>query len=344
MPSPAVPETYGTGLIRSIRERHPDARILGLDLRAPVNDAPDEFCQCDVLAPDMADAITGFAPDTMVHLAYVVDPIHDEALMGRINIDGTNNFLDAARRCSPERILVSSSATIYGAWPDNPIPLCEDSPIRPRKAFRYSSDKVVVEDAIRAFAAEHPSIAVAITRPSIIYSPGVSNYLIKFIVNAKVVVLPGGDDAAIQFVHIDDLSHATVAILEQDARGPFNVSPEDWVTLKDLARLARRPHVSVPFFLCRAWSHVWWKFDLPWFRSPASLWYFIRYPWIVTSRRLTENLNFRFRHTGQETFRMLLAERGQLRAMMPSPAPGDRAVSPTNEVVAETPPPIHEPN
>ncbi len=72
----------------------------------------------------------------MIHLAFIVNPIHDEDKMGRINLQGALNFLEAARRCAPERVLVSSYANVYGAWPDNPVPLPEEVP--PQAAAQVS--------------------------------------------------------------------------------------------------------------------------------------------------------------------------------------------------------------
>jgi len=325
---------YGTGVIRAVRERHPDARILGLDIRPPRRDRPDEFRQMDVLDPGLADEIEAFRPDTMIHLAFVVDPIRDEELMGRVNRGGTGSFLAAARRCSPQRVLLSSSATVYGAWPDNTAPLGEDSPIRPRLEFRYSADKVAVEAAVSRFAAANPGIAVSWTRPSVIYAPHTSNYLIKFLVNAKFIALPGGSDTPLQFVHVDDVAAATLTLLESDARGPFNVSPDDTVTLGDLARLTGRRPISVPFALCRGGSAVWWALNLPWFRSPSGIWYFIRYPWVVTSRRLAGELGFRFRYSGLETVQQLLAAKGLLRGTKPVASAGAPALAATGDAMA----------
>jgi UDP-glucose 4-epimerase len=325
---------YGTGVIRAIRERHPDARILGLDIRPPRRDRPDEFRQVDVLDPRLGDEIGAFRPDTVIHLAFVVDPIRDDALMGRINQVGTANLLDAAGRCRPERVLLSSSATVYGAWPDNTAPLAEDAPIRPRREFRYSADKVVVEAAVSRFAAANPDIAVSWTRPSVIYAPHTSNYLVSFLVNAKVIALPGGSDTPLQFVHVDDVAAATLTLLESDARGPFNVSPDDVVTLGDLARLTGRRPISVPFALCRAGSAVWWALSLPWFRSPAGIWYFIRYPWMVTSRRLVDEFGFRFRYSGLETVQQLLAAKGLLQEAKPAASAGAPALAATGDAMA----------
>jgi nucleoside-diphosphate-sugar epimerase len=59
-------------------------------------------------------------PDALVHLAFVVNPMHDEQAMYEIDVGGTQNVLDAASTAGTGQLLVTSSATAYGAFPDTP--------------------------------------------------------------------------------------------------------------------------------------------------------------------------------------------------------------------------------
>src|SRR5688572_13160178 len=69
-------------------------------------------------------------PDALVHLAFVLNPIHDEARMYDIDVNGTEAVLRAATEAGTGHVLVTSSATAYGAFPDNPVPITEDWPVR----------------------------------------------------------------------------------------------------------------------------------------------------------------------------------------------------------------------
>ena len=73
--------------------------------------------------------------DTVVHLAAIVGPILDESLMIRVNCDGTRRLLDAASRAGVRRIIRPSSAAVYGAWENNPVPITEDAPLRPNPGY-----------------------------------------------------------------------------------------------------------------------------------------------------------------------------------------------------------------
>ena len=304
---------YGRALIGAIRKEWPAAQILGLDVVAPKTDAPDTFEVCDITSPKVREHVVSFQPDTILHLAFVVNPMRDENRMHQINVEGSRNLLAAACAVKPARVFVASSATSYGAWPDNPVPMTEDQPLRARTDYRYASDKVDVENLLSDFAAAHPEITVSWTRPCIIYGPGMSNFMTPLFTVPPILTLPGGDNPAMQFVHLDDVADASIAILRAGARGPFNVAPPDWITMRDLAKMSGRLALPVPFALCRAVTTCWWALRLPIFLFPAPLWNFIRYPWVVSPARLTAETGFQFQHSSADVIGMLLKDAGKLR-------------------------------
>ncbi len=303
----------GRALIAAIRRKFPLATVFGLDVVAANTNPPDQFATCDITSPQLKELILAFQPDTVVHLAFVVNPMRDEVRMHQINVNGTQNLLAAVKVVRPSRLMVSSSATAYGAWPDNCIPLTEEHPLRARTEYRYAHDKFQVETMLQEFAAAQPEIAVSWTRPSMIYGPGVSNFMTTLFTVPPVLPLPGGDNPPIQFVHLDDVADASLAILEANATGPFNVAPADWFTIKDLARMRGRMALPVPFWACRLLTACWWLLRLPIFPFPASLWYFIRYPWIIAPERLTKEVGYKFRYSSRDVIRLLLKDAGKLR-------------------------------
>ncbi|MBD3672190.1 MAG: NAD-dependent epimerase/dehydratase family protein [Planctomycetaceae bacterium] len=301
---------YGRGLIEGLRSLYPEATILGLDVVEPSVHPPDEFLHCDVTSPKLRSHLETFAPETVIHLAFVVNPMRDLRRMHEINIEGTRNLLAAVENIGPARLLVSSSATAYGAWDDNPIPIPEDHHLRPRTEYQYAHDKVLVEELLAEFRDQHPEIAVSWTRAAIIYGEGVDNYLTKFILRSPLMVLPDGHNATFQLVHLEDVVAATLKILTSNASGPFNIAPPDWITLKDLAKLKRQICLKSPLVMCRLFTNIWWGLRLPLFYFPSGLWYFIRYPWVVTPRRLQEEIGYEFRYSTLKTVREMLHHGG----------------------------------
>lgn len=296
---------YGQALLREIRRSLPAATVLGIDRRSGVA-ATDAALHRDIRDPEVAAAIREFRPDTVVHLAYAVQPGRDASVMRSVNIDGTRAVLAAAVAGGVPRVLVASSATVYGAWPDNPPACDEATPLRPRKEYYYSDQKGIVERDVAAFAAAHPEIAVAWTRPAIICGPGVKNFLTDFFLNMPCMLLPDGRDTPLQFVHEDDLARATLTILAAGGRGPFNVSPEDSITQRELARVLGVPAIPMPFCLINATARVWWTLRLPWIAAPPGMAHYLRHPWRMTSRRLSDELGFACSHSSWRAFRSLM--------------------------------------
>ncbi len=83
--------------------------------------------------------------DVLFHLGFALWRGGDGA---QLNWDGTSNVLAA----HPNRVVFASSAAVYGAWPENPLPITEDQWPRPNHQCRYAVDKLRVERLCQASA------------------------------------------------------------------------------------------------------------------------------------------------------------------------------------------------
>ena len=292
----------GRRLVAYFRER--GATVLGVDVQQPAEEhAPDEFVSADIRDEALVATISEFAPDTIIHAAFVFQPMRDRRLMSLINVGGTENIFRAVERAAPARFLLVSSATAFGAWPDNPVPMSEDWPLRARSEYQYAADKTAIEEKIPAFAARVPDVCVSWIRPAVIGGPGMRNYLSRFIFGMPFLVKLDGVDSPLQFVHEDDVVAATAAILEANGRGAYNLAPPNWTHITEIAAETSRPVLSLPFWL--AWSSAWlaWTVRLWIHESPASFLYFGRYPWAVAPDRLEKEIGYEFQYTSTETVR-----------------------------------------
>src|SRR5689334_6340743 len=95
--------------------------------------------ELDLASPDLKTDLEG--ADTLVHLAFARDPLHDEAALARLNLDATKRLLDAAGAVGVRHVVCVSSAMVYGAWPGSPVPLTEDAPVRPNPGLAYAVQK-----------------------------------------------------------------------------------------------------------------------------------------------------------------------------------------------------------
>ena len=84
--------------------------------------------------------------------------------MARVNVDGTRRVLDAAAAVGVRKVIRVSSAAVYGAWPNNPVPLTEDAPLRPNPGFSPAVQAAEVERLLGEWRDEHPAVTVTTLR------------------------------------------------------------------------------------------------------------------------------------------------------------------------------------
>jgi len=125
------------------------------------------FHQLDICDPSVMDVIERRAPEVVFHLAAQIDvrvSVADPALDARINILGSLNVIEGARRAGARKVVFASSGgTIYGDVDPDDLPVTEaqdQAPVSP-----YGVSKKVVTDYLHAYRElhqlEYTSLALA---------------------------------------------------------------------------------------------------------------------------------------------------------------------------------------
>ena len=150
-------------------------------------------------------------------------------------------------------MLVTSSTTAYGAFPDNPIPITEDWPVRGVAAFEYARDKTESDRLCQLWALRHPERTMTIVRPCIVFGPNVDNYIVRIWTKAPFQPDFGGNlDQLIQFVHEDDVVDAIVGLLEGRARRAPSTSPANGtMTMRETAEISGTKVRKMPLRLAK---------------------------------------------------------------------------------------------
>lgn len=232
---------------------------------------------------ELARVIEG--SDAVIHLAARVDPAtpRERESARRLHIDGARAVVRAAARAGGVKLVLASSATVYGAWPENPVPLEESAPIRPNPRFAYAVDKAAQESIVME---EARALRVAIARPAIVYGPGARSYLTEIIRRAPVLPALDGQRPPLQFVHVDDVARALVHLALGPGEGAFNVASADWLAFDEVGRLRRRPVVPIPRALVAPWLEALSRVMPPHLRAPASMLPYLMHPFVVSPTRL----------------------------------------------------------
>lgn len=285
--------------------------VVNLDIRAPaVPRSRTRFVHMDVRDRAIAALIAEERPDALVHLAFVLNPIRDEHLMYDIDVNGTANVLEAAAAAGVPHLLVASSTTAYGAWPDNPVPIPEEHPVRGLPAYAYARDKTEIDRLCQLWAAQHSDSTMTIVRPTIVFGPHVDNYIVRFWTNSPFIVLPDGRDADWQFVHEEDVVEAFSRLLQERRAGTFNVTADGTIKLSEAARIAGVKVRKMPLKLYRRLAAASWKLRLPNVEAPPGQIEFVLHPWIASNDKLKAELDWTPRYTSRETFEITMRAKG----------------------------------
>jgi nucleoside-diphosphate-sugar epimerase len=180
-------------------------------------------------------------------------------------------------------VVLLSNAIVYGAWPDNPVPLADDAPLRPNPGFFPAVVLAEAERVMADWAASHPAVAVAVLRPAVMVGAGWSQ------VDRAVTGLGGpraGDlGRPVQFVHVDDVASAVALAADLRLRGVFNVAPDGWIAEETAGELVGGvSRLSLPGRAVRLLALAARRLDRGHLRVRA-LPYAI-HPWVVANDRL----------------------------------------------------------
>jgi UDP-glucose 4-epimerase len=302
----------GSRLVDLLSRRDDTERIVICDLAPPRDYKPSsQFERLDIRDRDDVRAVLErVEADVLVHLAFILNPSHDERLMYDVDVNGTHNVLEAAGDAGTGQVLVSSSAAAYGAFPDNPVPLTEDDPVRGVAAFSYARDKTESDRICQLWAAKYPDRVMTIVRPCIVFGPNVDNYLVRLWTKQPFTFDAGNMENPIQFVHEDDLVDALEALLLGRHAGAFNVAGDGEMTLRECAELIGTPIRKLPARVYRGIARAAWGLHAS--EVPPGQLDFALYPWIVSNDKLKRTTGWSPRHTSRDTFEATMRAHGKL--------------------------------
>jgi dTDP-glucose 4,6-dehydratase len=241
----------GSNFVRDRLERHPEDRVVVLDLltyagdRRSLADVDDRirFVQGDIADAELAegllrdervDAVVNFAAESHNSLA-VVDP----SRFFRTNALGTQTLLEAARQAGVGHFHHVSTCEVYGDLAlDSDEVFTEESPYRPRTP--YNASKAAADHAVRAYF-ETYGLPVTITNCSNNYGPFQfpEKVLPLFVTNAlDDLPLPmyASTENRREWLHVLDHCAAIELVLERGRPGEtYNVGSGVEASIEEVA-------------------------------------------------------------------------------------------------------------
>jgi nucleoside-diphosphate-sugar epimerase len=268
--------SLGRRVTRLLGERDDVDEVVGLDLRAGGG-----IEGIDLVTGDVVAALEG--ADAVIHLASAFGPaMYGPEIKGAADVVMARRVLEAADKTGIESVVLLSSATVYGPWANNPVPLTEDAPLRPHPDLAYAVQLAEVERLAAEWSADHPSATVARLRPATVVEDGRLGWLARAFDAAADV--PTADDTPAQYLHLDDLASAVVAAWRAGLDGPVNVAPAGWLTPTQRRALDPVPRLRLPEPVALKIASWRWRFGVA--PTPPGILPYVRHPWVIANDQL----------------------------------------------------------
>lgn len=292
------------------------SRVIGVDVVPPLHDIGNtEFVRADIRNPVIARVIARAAVDTVVHMNVIATPTSagGRASMKEINVIGTMQLLAACQKApGVRRLVVKSSAGVYGSSPRDPALFHEDTGAKVLPRTGWGKDSVEVEGYVRGFSRRRPDVAVVQLRLANFIGPGVETALTDYF---GLPVLPTvlGFDPRLQFVHEDDGLEALRLATVGSATGVINIADDGVLLLSQAARLAGRPTAPVPMAVTGVLGQVFRRFGPIDFTADQMR--FLSYGRVLDTGRMRTVLGLEPKYTSREAFADFVRGR-RLRGML----------------------------
>ncbi len=235
----------------------------------------------DYTQPALVSRLTGC--DTVVHAAVDTGVSDRPSERSRRNIRGIQAVLTASAAAGVGRVVVVTSAMVYGASPDNPVPLPEDAPLQATEDGGVLSDLLEIEHLCQRSTTAHPGMAVTVVRPAMVVGSGVDTVLTRHFEAPRLLVVRGAEPAW-QLCHLDDLASALEIVAIASLDGPLTVGCEGWLTQNEVEALSGRGRIELPGSFAYGTAERLHRLGIT--PAPASELHYVTNPWVVSSERL----------------------------------------------------------
>ena len=201
-----------------------------------------ELAETDIRDADAVAALCARArPEVVFHLAAQIDvrkSTADPAFDSRVNVEGTINVLDGARRSGARRVVnTSTGGAIYGEGRILPAP--EDHPVAPEAP--YGQSKFCAEGYCELFGRLHGMSTVSL-RYGNVYGPrqdplgeaGVIAIFCGKLIEGETATIFGDGRQTRDYTYVGDVVEANLLAAGAEVTGPVNIGLGEEVSVLDL--------------------------------------------------------------------------------------------------------------
>ncbi|GAA4098837.1 SDR family oxidoreductase [Nonomuraea soli] len=237
----------------------------------------------DVRDPLLANRISDI--DVLIHLAGDFALDSDPGERRAYNLRAAQTVLTASAAARVRRVVLVTSAMVYGAAADNPVPLPEESAVAAEPDTGVVGDYLEIEGVARLAARSHPGLELTVLRPAAVVGPGMDTVITRHFEAPRLLTVKGCSPRW-QFCHIDDL----VSALEMAARGLVTgvvaVGSDGWLEHDKVEELSGIRGFELPAGLTFGTAQRLHRLGIT--PAPATDLHYVVYPWVVDCAKLRE--------------------------------------------------------
>jgi nucleoside-diphosphate-sugar epimerase len=205
-------------------------------------------------------------------------------------------------------VILLTSAMVYGARPDNPVPLPEDAPLAAEVDSSVAGDLLEIEQIARRSPRANPGMAVTVVRPAALVGddPYAMDTLVTRHFEAPRLLTVKGCAPRWQFCHVDDLTSALELIVTAGLDGDFAVGCDGWLEQDEVEQISGLKSIELPARLTFGTAQRLHRVGVT--PAPAIDLRYVVYPWVVDGTGLRA-AGWRPGFTNAAALRVLLDQR-----------------------------------
>jgi UDP-glucose 4-epimerase len=281
-------------------------RVVGVDYRPcsrPL-DYPAIVYQANYNKTKVEDIFRRHQPTLVLHLGRVGNLKEQAGKRFDLNVMGSQKVMDLSVRYGARRLVVLSTFHIYGAHPQNHIPISEDDPLRAGADFPQIADAIQLDNLALHWIYRHPELRTVLLRPCNVVGAHLRNAISGFL-RQRVIPVMIGFDPMVQFIHADDLCGALLTIAEHDAVGVFNVAGAGTIPWREAVAITGGRELPLPSSLAAAYLAIAGRFAPA---LPPYLVNFFKHPCIISDAALRAAFDWEPRIGQAEAVRRTVTE------------------------------------
>jgi nucleoside-diphosphate-sugar epimerase len=237
----------------------------------------------DVRDPALAGRFSGV--DVVVHTDIDFSPDSDARARRAFNVRGAQTVLTAAAAGGVGRVILITSAMVYGARPENSVPLPEDAPLSEDSDDSVVSDLLEIEHLAERSPRAHLGLQVSVARPAALVGDGIDTLVTRHFEAPRLLAVKGCA-ARWQFCHLDDLVSALELAVAGKVTGDFAVGCDGWLEQDELEEIAGLRRIELPAGLTFATAQRLHRAGIT--PAPVADLRYVVYPWVVDCQALRE--------------------------------------------------------